>query len=245
MSVSWNLWHGCHKHSEGCKHCYVYRGDAKRKMDSSVVHKTKRFAIITARKKSGEYKIPGGQMVYTCFTSDFFLEDADSWRIEAWEMIRERRDLRFFFITKRIERFLTNLPEDWGDGYDHVIIGCTVENQRCADFRLPLFRELPLKHRVIICEPLLEAIDLIPYLDDKIEQVVVGGESGPEARLCDFAWVVQLRDQCLKQNVSFHFKQTGSNFLKDGVLYKIAWKDMHSQARKAGIKYTGRFAGYI
>lgn len=245
MSVSWNLWHGCHKHSEGCKNCYVYRGDAKRDLDSSLVQKTKRFDIITARKRNGEYKIPGGKMVYTCFTSDFLLEDADSWRIEAWNMIRERRDLGFFFITKRIERLNVNLPEDWNEGYDHVIIGCTVENQRRADLRLPIFRQLPIKHRVIICEPLLEEVNLRPYLDDKIEQVVVGGESGPNARLCDYEWVLKIREQCQEKSVSFHFKQTGSNFVKDGVHYKIAWKDMHAQARKAGIKYTGRFTGYI
>ncbi len=54
-------------------------------------------------------------------------------------MMRLRRDLQFFFVTKRIDRFYAVLPEDWGAGYDNVTIACTVENQAMADYRLPLF----------------------------------------------------------------------------------------------------------
>ena len=48
-SMMWNLWHGCHKLSPGCKHCYVYRGDAKRDVDSSVVTQTKNLICLYAR----------------------------------------------------------------------------------------------------------------------------------------------------------------------------------------------------
>lgn len=54
-----------------------------------------------------------GEVVYTCMTSDFFLEEADDWRAEAWEMIRKRPDLHFAIITKRIARFPVSLPDDW------------------------------------------------------------------------------------------------------------------------------------
>ena len=80
----WNLWHGCHKLSEGCRHCYVYRTDGKYGKDSSVVTKTEKFDLPLLRKKNGTYKIPSGNLVYTCFTSDFLIEDADEWRAEAW-----------------------------------------------------------------------------------------------------------------------------------------------------------------
>ena len=90
----WNLWHGCHKLSEGCRHCYVYRTDGKYGKDSSVVTKTEKFDLPLLRKKNGTYKIPSGNLVYTCFTSDFLIEDADEWRAEAWEMMRIRQDLR-------------------------------------------------------------------------------------------------------------------------------------------------------
>jgi protein gp37 len=235
-SKMWNLWHGCHKHSAGCQHCYVYRGDAKRGIDSTIVAKTKNFDLPAQKKRNGEYKIPAGTLVYTCFTSDFFVKEADAWRTEAWDMIRLRSDLKFLMITKRIERLQASLPDDWGDGYEHVTICCTVENQDRADYRLPIYKTVPIKHKIIICEPLLERIDLAPYdIGGWVEQVVVGGESGYEARPCHYDWVLEIRDVCLKNNVSFWFKQTGAKFVKDGRLYHIGRRFQHSQARKAGI----------
>ena len=232
----WNLWHGCHKLSPGCKHCYVYRGDAKRNVDSSLVKRTKNFDLPTRRKSNGEYKIASGTMVYTCFTSDFLVEDADLWRVEAWTMMRERDDLNFLMITKRIDRFIQCLPDDWGDGYNNVTICCTVENQACANYRLPIYKASPIKHKIIICEPLLENIDLQLFdIGSWVEQVVVGGESGYGARPCDFDWVMKLRSVCVKNKVAFWFKQTGAKFIKDGKLYSIKRQYQHSQARKAGI----------
>ncbi len=238
-SKMWNLWHGCHKLSAGCAHCYVYRGDSKRGIDSSIVTKTKSFDLPVQKKRNGEYKIPSGALVYTCFTSDFFLEDADPWRAEAWDMIRARSDLRFLMITKRIDRLQEVLPDDWGDGYDHVTICCTVENQDRADYRLPIFRSAPVKHKIIICEPLLERIDLAPYnIGSWVEQVVAGGESGYGVRPCNFDWVMELRNVCVEQRVSFWFKQTGANFIKDGKQYAVARRLQHVQARKAGINFN-------
>ncbi len=235
-SKMWNPWHGCHKLSAGCLHCYVYRGDAKRDVDSTVVTKTKNFDLPVQKKRNGDYKIPSGALVYTCFTSDFFVADADPWRSEAWEMIRLRSDLHFMIITKRIDRLYESLPADWGDGYDHVTICCTIENQDRADYRLPIYKAAPIKHKILICEPLLEQIDLRPYnIGSWVEQVVVGGESGYDARPCHFDWVMELREACVGSNVSFWFKQTGSRFVKDGQLYTIKRQFQHSQARKAGI----------
>ena len=151
-------------------------------------------------------------------------------------MIRLRPDLRFLIITKRIDRFFVSLPEDWGEGYENVTIGCTCEDQLRADYRLPLFLKAPLRHRIIIAEPLLEEIDFTPYLEpDKIEEVSVGGESGPHGRLCRYEWVLSIREQCRNAGVPFEFRQTGSRFEKDGRVYFIERKLQHSQAKKAGI----------
>lgn len=235
-STMWNPWHGCHKLSEGCKHCYVYRGDAKREVDSSIVAQTKNFDLPIRSKRNGEYKIPSGVLVYTCFTSDFLVEDADAWRLEAWAMMRQRSDLHFLMITKRIDRLIQCLPADWGDGYDNVTICCTVENQSRADYRLPIYHACLIKHKIIICEPLLERIDLSSFhIGEWVEQVVVGGESGYNIRPCDFDWVMELRRVCAESGVSFWFKQTGAKFIKDGKLYNIKRQFQHSQARKAGI----------
>lgn len=54
----------------------------------------------------------------------------------------------FLFLTKRIVRFMDCVPADWGEGYGNVTVGCTVENQRAADERLPVFRELPIRHKI-------------------------------------------------------------------------------------------------
>lgn len=239
-SMMWNLWHGCHKVSAGCSHCYVYRGDAKREVDSSNVAKTKSFDLPVRKKRNGDFKLPSGTLVYTCFTSDFLVADADPWRAEAWQMMRLRSDLNFLMITKRIERLLECLPEDWGEGYENVTICCTIENQDRADFRLPIYKDAPIKHKVLICEPLLERIDLRPYdIGSWIEQVVVGGESGLEARPCSFEWVMELHDYCVNNGVSFWFKQTGAKFVKDGKLYSIKRSFQHSQARKSGLNFKG------
>ncbi len=235
-SKMWNLWHGCRKLSAGCKHCYVYRGDAKRSVDSTIVAKTKTFDLPIQKKRNGEYKIPSGTLVYTCFTSDFFIEDADQWRAEAWEMMQLRNDLNFMMITKRIDRLQETLPDDWGEGYNNVTICCTIENQDRADYRLPIYKTAPIKHKILICEPLLARIDLQSYdIGSWVEQVVVGGESGYEARPCDYDWVMELRDLCREKNVSFWFKQTGAKFVKEGRLYHVKRQFQHSQARKAGI----------
>jgi len=236
MAFSWNPWHGCHKLSEGCRNCYVYRGDARRGVDSSVITKTKNFDVPVRRKRNGEYKIPPGSDVYLCFTSDFFLDAADEWRPEAWAMIRERSDVNFLMITKRIDRFHLCLPDDWGDGYDNMTICCTVENQDRADYRLPIYRDAPIKHKIIICEPLLSHIDLRPYdIGQWVEHVTAGGESGTDTRPCNFEWIMDIHNLCVENDISFWFKQTGTRFIKGGKLYNIPRRMQHSQARKAGI----------
>jgi protein gp37 len=68
----WNPWHGCTKISEGCKYCYVYRIDSAHQRNSEEVKKTSNFNLPLKRTRSGDFKLTGGQTVYTCFTSDFF-----------------------------------------------------------------------------------------------------------------------------------------------------------------------------
>ena len=236
MSVLWNPWHGCEKYSEGCEHCYVYRIDKVGERDSREVRLNSTFTY-PVQKGRGGYKIKSGETVYTCFSSDFFLDRADAWRGEAWHMIAERRDLKFIMFSKRVGRIAECLPEDWDDGsaYEHVTIGCTCENQRRADERMPVFLSLPIKNRMVICEPLLEKIDLTPYLDERIQSVSAGGESGPDARVCDYDWVLCLRDACKAAGVLFNFHQTGAKFCKDGKIYTIPRKHQQEQARRAGI----------
>lgn len=238
-TANWNPWHGCKKISTGCKYCYVYRQDSRYNplIQSSEVRKTSSFELPLKRKRDKSFKLESGTLVFTCFTSDFFVDDADDWRTEAWKMIKERNDLIFYIFTKRIDRFEVSLPNDWGNGYDNVIIGCTIENQDRADYRIPIFKSLPIKHKTIICAPLLERIDLRGYLDPTIEEVAASGESGNEARICDYEWVLDLREQCVNADIPFCFHQTGAKFLKNGKLYRINRRFQIIQAKKAGIDY--------
>jgi protein gp37 len=203
-------------------------------MDTNRVVKTDKFFAPIERNKKGEYKIKSGETVYLCFSSDFLIEDADPWRDECWAMIKERSDLHFVFLTKRIERFLVCVPEDWQDGYENVTVGCTVENQNRADERLSIFSKLPIQHKNIICQPLIERVVLKPFLSG-VELVVVGGESDIHARPLDYEWVLAIREECVMQGVRFEFRQCGTYFIKGDKKYKLNVNQLCAQAKKANI----------
>ena len=231
----WNPWHGCHKCSPGCKNCYVCFLDKIRDKDSNVISKNKtNFNLPLKKDRSGNFKIASGSEVATCFTSDFFLEEADAWRSEAWEIIKKRADVYFLICTKRPERILESLPSDWGEGYENVILTVTCENQQMAERRLPIFLEIPARRRFVFVAPILGKVSLDKFLESgKIDEVAVGGESYDFARECNFDWVKDIYFSCKKHSVDFDFHQTGSNFVVDGKRYKIKHHDEYSQAKKA------------
>lgn len=231
----WNPWRGCHRYSEGCRFCYIHKGDTRRGVNTSDVIKTDNFYAPVIRKKNGEYKMKSGT-VYLGFSTDFLLPDADDWRGECWEMMKERSDCQFIFLTKRIDRFMDCIPSDWGSGYDNVTVGCTVENQHRADECLSLFKDLPIRHKNIICQPMISPINLEKYLDG-IELVIVGGESDRNARPLYYDWVLGIREQCIRNRVAFEFRQCGTHFIKDGKEYTLKVRDLAAQARKANINY--------
>jgi protein gp37 len=181
-----------------------------------------------SRSRRASWSIPASRRI-------FFLEDADAWRKEAWDMIRMRDDLSFFLITKRIHRFSVSLPADWGEGYPHISIATTVENQDRANFRMPMYLAAPIRHKSIVCEPLLERIDLSPYLSDAIEHVTVGGESGNEARVCRYEWVLDIgnnADSGASRSIS---KKTGALFEKDGHTFRVPANTSTSRPKRQGL----------
>lgn len=230
----WNLIHGCHRKSEGCRHCYVFSRDEEHGIDTNVVRKTASFSLPMKRNRRGEWKIPAGATVMTCFSSDFFIEEMDAWREDAWQMMRTRNDLFFYIVTKRPERINLCLPSFWGEVKERVTICCTMENQRRADERLPIFRKAPILHKEIIAEPMLESINFHGSLEG-IEQITVGGESGKGARPCHYEWVLNVRKQCVEADIGFYFMQTGGNFVKDNHTYRLPHHVQTQQAKKANI----------
>lgn len=236
--VLWSPWHGCHKCSPGCQNCYVYYLDQLHQKDASIITKSKtNFNLPLKKSRNGYYKIPPGSEVATCFTSDFFLEEADLWRKDAWSIIKKRNDVTFLICTKRVERFSSCIPSDWGDGYPNVILAVTCENQEKVEERLPILLSLPVQKKFVFVSPILEEVHLSSFLKSgQIDQVSVGGESYQNARECHFEWVKKIKKECDMFHVSFDFHQIGRHFIKDGKRYDIPHHEEYRQAKKA-MKY--------
>lgn len=108
--------------------------------------------------------------------------------------------------------FFWNLgPYGWH--LPNVWLGASVEDQFAADYRIPALLETPAAVRFLSCEPLLGPVDLgrayaiNPTFHTKIDWVIAGGESGPERRPVDIAWIRSLRDQCADVSMPFFAKQ--------------------------------------
>ena len=214
--ISWNPWHGCKHYSEGCLNCYVDRLDKFYNQDSKW-HLNQAFELPLQKNRQGLYKYPSGTKFFTCFTSDFFIEDADQVRPRIWEIIKERSDCFFMIITKRIDMIYNRLPPDWGYGYSNVEIVCTIENQLQADYRLPIYKELPIIHKSLCIEPLISQVSIELYLPGlHLEKIICGGESGygDTIRPCKEEWVYRLYTISHKWNIPFCFKQTGTKFIR-------------------------------
>ena len=242
MHDIWNPWHGCVKCSEGCKNCYMYYLDRQRGQSGAQIYKTDNFSYPLKKDRKGKYKVQSGEQIRVCMTSDFFLEEADRWRPEAWEIMRSRPDVVFFLLTKRPGRVRECLPPRWGDGWENIFFHVTCENQRRADERIPLLLDLPFKHKGIMCAPLIGPVTMKTYLETgQIEQVICGGENYGGARPCDFDWVKSLQGECVDRGVTFCFIETGSVFIKDGRRYDLPGKQVQSlMAHKSGMNYQGR-----
>lgn len=243
MHDIWNPWHGCVKCSEGCLNCYMYFLDSVRDKNGADIYKTKAgFRYPLQKNRNGEYKVQSGEQIRVCMTSDFFLEEADAWRDEAWEIMRKRSDVIFFLLTKRPQRVSACLPKDWGDGWENIFFHVTCENQKRADERIPILLALPFKHKGIMCAPFIGPVSMAKYLDSgQIEQVICGGENYDGARPCDFEWVKSLRAECVSRNITFCFIETGTVFIKDERRYFMPKKQVQSlMAHKSGMNFTGR-----
>ncbi len=92
----------------------------------------------------------------------------------------------FFFVTKRIDRLEKCLPPDWGMGYDNVEINCTVENQRMAEYRLPILQKRTDCTQGDCLRTVALGDRFIAVSGRLVRQVVAGGESGSDARVCDY-----------------------------------------------------------
>ena len=101
----------------------MYFLDRIRDKSGSDIYKTKSgFDYPLQKDRYGNYKVQSGELIRVCMTSDFFLEEADKWREEVWDIIKQRSDVKFYLLTKRPERVHKCLPSDWGDGWENVFL---------------------------------------------------------------------------------------------------------------------------
>lgn len=221
----WNLWHGCHKVSVGCARCYMYALDERRGVPewSSEVHRTKGFDLPFRRDRHRQYKVKPGSVLRVNMTSDTFVEEADAWRDEMWDIIRTRSDVGFWILTKRPERIMSHLPSDWGDGWGNVCLNISCENQEMFELRWPQLREVPAKHKGLCCAPLLGPLDIraaLPYVD----AVDCGGENYDYPRPIDVSWVESLSKQCEQARVNFCWFESGTRLVVNGRETYVATK---------------------
>lgn len=232
-----------YKKSEGCTHCYMYYWDQKNGKNGREIYKVKnQFNYPIQRDRKGYYKVKSGEQVYVCLTSDFFLEEADPWRNEAWSIIRKRSDITFTILTKRPERILSALPHDWGNGWSHIFLYVTIENQLRADERIPILLSLPFPNKGLTVTPFIGPISLKKYdISDKIQQIIVGGENYVGARPLHYIWVKNLYEECKQNQINFSFMDTGANFIKDGKCYHYSNRSSRKKAaQQFGFEYFSK-----
>lgn len=225
---TWNPWQGCKKVSPGCKYCYMYRDKYRYGHDPEIV---KRSSKATFEKP---LKIKDPSKIFTCSWSDFFHPDADEWRAEAWEIIKNTPQHTYQILTKRPERILDHLPDDWGNGYDNVWLGVSAENSKYFKMRMQQFDIVPAKIKFVSAEPLIGEIDqetLTEWLTGsqhgQLDWIIIGGESGNNTgeyryRECKIEWIKEIIDWQKSWGRSVFVKQLGTYLAKE-----LGLKDRH------------------
>lgn len=204
-TATWNPWMGCHKVSPGCKFCYAERDMNRFGREFTTVRRsTTTFRDPLKWAKAG--RLAPGSRIFTCSFSDWFIEEADPWRGEAWDVIRRTPKFTYLILTKRSERIAECLPKDWGEGYPNVWLIVSAENQEYYDKRTAHLQHIPAKVRGISAEPLLGPIILGDFYPDWI---ITGGESGNAPRVSSPEWFRSMRNQALASGIPFFHKQNG------------------------------------
>jgi protein gp37 len=220
--ATWNIARGCTKVDTDCKFCYMYRDsfDGTRYTPNQIV-KTKTVFDLPLKLKEPS-------KIFTCSLTDFFHEGCDSFRGEAWEIIRKCPQHTFQILTKRPERIIEQLPEYWEGISSRVWLGTSVGSnagiQRIRDLVAPIqpgikFLSLEPLHGEIIL-PFDEKVDDGHHVGDLIDWVIVGGESGNETgkyryRPCKLEWIESIVAQCKEWGIAVFVKQMGTHLSKE------------------------------
>lgn len=225
--ISWtddtlNICTGCTKISPGCANCYVeptveWLGRMRLKKYENgftpTVHERLLLEPLRWRKPRKVFVNSMSDTYHPAF-SDSIIE-------KQFDVMRRTPKHIYMVLTKRVERMLQlSRVIPWPD---NVWAGVTIENANYA-YRGDILRMVPAKIRFYSCEPLIGAVPNIKL--DGIHWVIVGGESGKNARPMQVEWALEIRDKCIEKDVAFFFKQMGGSgkdkggCLLDGKKYK-------------------------
>lgn len=209
---TWNPITGCTKKSAGCAHCYAEV--MTRRLKAMLLDKYKNGFELTLHEDELEnpLKWKGMHNIFVCSMSDIFHESVPFDFIDKIiEIVSKTPQHRYQILTKRAERMAEYFKDKTIP--KNIWLGVTVE---CKDtkYRIDILRYLKASVKFLSCEPLLEDLEDLNLMG--IDWVIVGGESGPNARPMKEEWVLNIKKQVEKQKAAFFFKQWGT-WGSDGV----------------------------
>jgi protein gp37 len=211
---TWNIVTGCSKVSSGCANCYAERislknGWSKEKWTPQNAAQNVKLHPERLMKPT---KVRKPTMWFVNSMSDWAHDLVpDEFILQMWQVMEACPQHVFQLLTKRPERMLAWCQKYRPNPAKNIWLGVSVENQKAADYRIPLLLETPAAIRFLSCEPLLEAVSIRKYLHG-LHWVIVGGESGPNFRPMQKSWAVDILNQCREANVSFYGKQDAAYY---------------------------------
>lgn len=222
--ATWNPVTGCTKVSPGCKHCYAERLAAHLQAMGNPRYRQGFAVTLHPDQLTLPLRWRQPKRIFVNSMSDLFHEAIpDAFIAQVFEVMAQAHWHTFQILTKRAPRLAALAPHlPWPP---NVWQGVSVENTQYTE-RIASLREVPAAVRFLSLEPLLGPMEALALAG--IHWVIVGGESGPQHRPVDPAWVRGIRDQCVHAGVPFFFKQWGGRTPKAGgrVLDGRVWNEI-------------------
>ncbi len=203
---TWNPITGCSKISTGCMHCYAETMAYRLKAMGQQKYANGFSITLHDRCLIEPLAWKGSHNIFVCSMSDIFHEEVPYDFVDKmFEIIRQTPQHRYQILTKRADRMASYFASRTIP--NNVWLGVTVE-AKSSRFRIDYLRNLPASVKFLSCEPLVEDLEELNL--EGIDWVIVGGESGSQARPMKESWALNIRKQVEAQGARFFFKQWGT-----------------------------------
>jgi protein gp37 len=203
--ATWNPVTGCTKISPGCKHCYAERMANRLKLMGQTNYRNGFEITLQPHMLELPLKWKRPKRIFVNSMSDLFHVDVPfSYIKEVFAVMRQAHWHQYQVLTKRSDPLLQLSSRlQWAP---QIWTGVSIENEKYFS-RIDDLRKTDAHVKFLSLEPLLGPLHKLNLRG--INWAIVGGESGPGARPVDPAWVMDIRDQCVRAGVAFFFKQWG------------------------------------